>query len=175
MLLAAAICDFDQVAVGKRFGFAQDWRGNCRLFMAGEKTDHLPGSRPLTAEDHAERSQHVRLGIRDQPKQNIAKDIDLTLTKLARAGEKQVRDLLQHLHATPGRSAPDGAVKFDNELGGSNGSHGMGEARNGRAAGKLSRSLKFAPKALMARKNTGAELDGFFERIGMPVRVKKVY
>ena len=92
--------------------------------MAGEKTDHLLGSRRLTAEDHAERSEHVRLSTLDQPKQNIAKNIDLTLTKSARACEKQVRYLLQYLDAALGRTVPNSAFKFDNELGGSNGSHG---------------------------------------------------
>jgi len=46
-----------------------------------EKTDHVFGSRRLTAEDHAERSEHFRFSTLDQPKQNIAKNIDLALAK----------------------------------------------------------------------------------------------
>ena len=46
---------------------------------------HVFGSRRLTAEDHAERSEHVRFSTLDQPKQNIAKKIELALAKQARA------------------------------------------------------------------------------------------
>ena len=124
MLLAATICDLDQVVLERVSDLSRIGTATIAVFMAGEKTDHLLGRRRLTAEDHAERSEHLRLGPLDQPKQNIAKNIDLALTKSARAEEKQVRYLLQHLKAAPGRTVPDGAVKFDNEFSGSNGRHG---------------------------------------------------
>jgi hypothetical protein len=44
-----------------------------------EKTD--TSCRRLTAQDHAERSEHVRFSTLDQPKQNIAKKIELALAK----------------------------------------------------------------------------------------------
>ena len=45
VLLAAMICDLDQIAFGKSFGFAQHRSGDGRRLMAGETTDHLAGSR----------------------------------------------------------------------------------------------------------------------------------
>jgi hypothetical protein len=73
-----------------------------------------------------------------------------------------VRYLLQHLKATPGGAILDGAVEFDNKFSGGNVSHGrcpkLFATKNA-----CSQLLKFAPEALIARKNTGtvfsSELD----------------